>query len=514
VLAWGAALLFLLVCFGCYLVRAYWSIVFPFGLDYVDGEVWRQAKLIPGRSMYGDIDHYPWVAFEYPPLYYLVANFVGHFTPNFLVAGRLVSCGATLISVVLIAWLTWQGARTERTHYVPAFVVPAFVVPAIAAMAASLMAFTLVPVTIFSVFVRVDMLGAMFSLTGLALAVAALRRPGLLYAAVFACVAAVFTKQTFIAAPLAIVLVWGQRDPWHTLRASAAGLITGLAAVAWLSWQTDGGFLRHIFLYNINHWTLRNFLALSFYVAQHCAIALVLTAVAVALQWRALVTRSHLTGARDLIRRLRDDHVLALTTLLTVYLVFAFALTVLAGKNGATANYYVEPLYACCIWIGLLAPVQFRGLARLAPDQRWRRGVLAITLPALLVFSAWTLPADFAGRIAFLYGPTMREDAALLGAIRGIDKPVLSDDLAMVMIAGKDAPIEPFVFAELARAGVWDENQLVDMLRRHAFGAVITYRDPGNRTFDMRFLPRTTAAILANYPRVISYGDSRLRLPK
>jgi hypothetical protein len=381
-------------------------------------------------------------------------------------------------------------------------------------MVASLMVFTVPPVISYSVQVHVDMLGAMFSVAGIALATAAFRHPALLYAAVLTCVAAVFTKQTFLAAPLAILLVWGLRDPWQTARAYAAGLITGLAALVWLSWQTDGGFLRHIFLYDINHWTLRNFLAQSFYVAQHCVIAPVLAGIAVVLQWRALAARSHLTGTRDLMHRLRDDRVLALNVLLTADLLFASALTLLAGKNGAATNYYVEPLYACCIWIGVLVPLQFHGLARLAPHDRWRRAGLALALPAILVFSARNLPFAFAGRTAFLYGPTMRDDIALLATIRTIDKPVLSDDLAMVMIAGKEPPIEPFIFAELAHAGLWDENQLVDMLRRHAFGAVITYRDPGNTTFDMRFLPRTTAAILANYPRVTSFGDTRLRLPE
>jgi hypothetical protein len=505
-LAWAAALLFLLGCFGCYLACAYWTITYPFGLDYAEGEVWRQARLIPGKLMYGDIARYPWIGFEYPPVFYLLANAADHVTRNFLQAGRAVSCGAALVSSGLVGWLAWRSASADR---------PTRYAPAIAALVAALMVFTLIPVVAFSTLVHVDMLGAMFSIAGVALAAAAFRRPALLTPAVFACVAAVFTKQTCIAAPLAILLVWGLRDPWRTARAFAAGFVTGLAALAWLVWQTDGGFLRHTFLYlAVNRWELRNFLVLAGNVANDCAIALDLGVVAVVLQWAWLAEHTALAGARDALRRLRGNSTVPLTALLTAYLVFAAAFTALSGKNGASTNYFLEALLACCLWTGLLVPLQLRALARLPAGKPWRQAGLILALPAALVFSARNIPAALAGHTAALYGPALRDQISLLAAVRATSKPVLSDDLALVLVAGKDAPTEPFLFAELARAGLWDETKLLDMLNRHDFGAVITYHDPGDKTFDGRFLPRTAAAILANYPRVMIYGEYRLRLQK
>jgi hypothetical protein len=50
-------------------------------------------------------------------------------------------------------------------------------------------------------------------------------------------------------------------------------------------------------------------------------------------------------------------------------------------------------------------------------------------------------------------------------------------------------------------------------LNAHYFGAVITAYDPGDPTFDARYLPRTQAALLADYPHVQRFGDYRLRLP-
>jgi hypothetical protein len=42
---------------------------------------------------------------------------------------------------------------------------------------------------------------------------------------------------------------------------------------------------------------------------------------------------------------------------------------------------------------------------------------------------------------------------------------------------------------------------------------VITAYDPGDPTFDSRYLPRSRDALLAAYPHVERYGDYRLRLP-
>jgi hypothetical protein len=86
--------------------------------------------------------------------------------------------------------------------------------------------------------------------------------------------------------------------------------------------------------------------------------------------------------------------------------------------------------------------------------------------------------------------------------------------MVLTIEAGREVGPEPGILLELARRGAWDERLLTDKLREHYFGAVITAYDPGDPTFDARYLPATQAAMLAAYPHVEKYGDYRLRLAK
>jgi hypothetical protein len=503
-LAWTATILLLVVCFACFLHFAWGAIRFAFEMDYTEGEIWRQANAIPGPRAYGDINAYPWIAFEYPPLFYIVAKGVAVVTGSFLSAGRLVSVAATIVSSGLIFSLVLMGARLGGT-------------PAdgmIAGPVAALMALTIVPIIAFATLVHVDNLALMFSLAGVALAAAALRRPPLLYCAVLAFVAATFTKQTCIAGPLAVLLVWGVRDPRLTARAFGAGLALGLVCTAWLEAATGGGFLRHILGYNINVWRLHNLLVLTGNVVRDCSTVLVLALVAVTMCWALLAERAALRGPADALRRMRDDAEIAFLVLITAYSAFSFGVCLLAGKNGASVNYFVELLYACCVWLGLLVLLHLRGAAAILARPWPQRLAFTLSLPALLAWQVIDMPRIFLANETMLYGPAiLRDETTLLEAVRATDKPVLSDDIALVLLAGKDAPIEPFIFAELAAAGKWDEEKLLAMLRARSFGAVITYRDPGDVTFDVRFRPRTEAAILQFYPKVTRYGEFRLRMP-
>ena len=429
-------------------------------------------------------------------------------------AGRAISTAATLTGSLLVARLVYQAGRYEYTR----------TVAATAAAAAALMVFTLSPIIAFATLVHVDNLALMFSLAGVALAAAGLDRGArdgsplgeglLLYPALLAFVAAIFTKQTCIAAPLAVLLVWSIRAPRRTARAFAAGAVLGAAATAYLTWQTHGGFLRHILTYNINAWRLHNLLVLTGNVIRECGMVIELTLVAVVMQWAMLMDRLSLHGPRDIIDRIRTDRRIAFIVLMTAYLLLSFATALLAGKNGASVNYYEEFLYAACIWLGFLVLLHIGAAASLAAQPLIARLAFNVLLPAVLIWQASAMPRAFLANMNILYGPAVtRDDQALLTAIRGIDKPILSDDIAMVLLAGKQAPIEPFIFSELAGAGLWDENTLIRRLQSHQIGAVITYLDPGDATFAARFLPATTAAIIKYYPRVTSFGDNRLRLP-
>ena len=103
---------------------------------------------------------------------------------------------------------------------------------------------------------RVDMLALFLALLGFALGLKAIERPRFVVPAALCFVAAVYAKQTAIAAPVALFLFLLAVRPRTAFAGIAIILIAGLATLAEFTWYTDGRFIDHIFLYNINRFEL------------------------------------------------------------------------------------------------------------------------------------------------------------------------------------------------------------------------------------------------------------------
>ena len=219
------------------------AVRYPWELDYGEGIVWQQMRWIFTARAYGPIDQFPAIVYHYPPLYHAVtAISAGALGTDELATGRAVSllstAAAGIASAILVGLLlevrTSHGARR------------------LWGVVAGLLAFTYMPVVTWAPFMRVDMLAVALSLFGLVAAFKALERPRLIHLAALLFVAAVYTKQTSIAAPVATFAVLIALRPRLAMQGIAACLALGLAALLTLGWLTDGGFYRHIFLYNVN----------------------------------------------------------------------------------------------------------------------------------------------------------------------------------------------------------------------------------------------------------------------
>ncbi len=472
-----------------YTAYAWAALRWPFGLDYSEGLIWQQALWMPGPHMYGDISHYPFVVFEYPPLYFLAVKAAAAAGLGMLVAGRLVSELAVIAACWLIGAVVWQGCGVRGWA------------AGLGAVVAGLLPLSLLPVISWSVLMRVDLLALALNYGGIALAVAAFRRPGLLYAAVLLFVAAAFTKQIYLAAAVSMGVVWLVRAPLLTARAYGLGLLLGLALVGGLAWVTHGGFIDHILFYNADRLNAaKAWRATALWLAAYPVFCL-LTVLAMGLAWRKLWARRAEMGLLGAIRR---DETVAFLGFFTLYTALCTVMLISAGKTGASRNYFLEWMCCWCVWIGVLSAwaIAARGL------------VLAALLPFALLLQLWPLPPAVAALRAGQFSAAhYAASAALLARLRGLPPgPVLSDDMVALLQSGREVGAEPGILLELAQTGLWDEQLLVGMLERHDFRAVVTAYDPGDPTFDARYLPRTRAAMLANYPVVERYGDYRLRL--
>ncbi len=486
VLLWALVLAILCWAFVCYAAYAAAVLGTPRGLNYSEGLIWQQALWMFGPHAYGDISHPPFLVFEYPPVFHvLLRGLIALGLPG-LAAGRALSLAATLACAILAGTLAWLASDRPMRR--------------LAALAAGLLPFTLLPVISWSPLLRVDMLGLAFTYGGLVLAALSWRRPALLAPAMLLLVIACYTKQTFISAPCAVLAIAALRDWRLALRAGLPALAAGLVTLGALSWLTQGGFVRHILLYNINRFSLAD-------AAGHALQLLTAYPIFAALAaggWYAgavvLWHRARAAGWRVL---LRQDSQACTLLLLLVYAVTCTPTLLLAGKSGAAINYFLEYLCLGCVWVGWLG-----GEAWQSPRK------LALGVPILLAVQTCLVPGAIGSlRAAQLTAARAQQDRALLARLRQVPGPLLSDDMVLTLRAGRSVDLEPAILAQLAQEGVWPERTLLDMLSGHQFGAVITAADPGDPTFDARYLPATRAAMLAAYPHVETFGDYRLRLP-
>ncbi|HSF95749.1 MAG TPA: hypothetical protein VLA52_12050, partial [Thermohalobaculum sp.] len=78
--------------------------------------------------------------------------------------------------------------------------------------------------------------------------------------------------------------------------------------------------------------------------------------------------------------------------------------------------------------------------------------------------------------------------------------PVISDDMVMVLQAGKEVVWEAAIFAELAALGVWDQRPFIEMIEAKRFSFFITIGSGDDPVFNRRYSPRVRSAIDAAYP--------------
>lgn len=463
------------------------AIRFPLELDYGEGIVWQQARLIPGPTMYSRGQDLPFIVFHYPPVYYLVTRLVASFLPDMRAAGRFVSELSTLLTAGVAGALVYVSGRRavgglDRTVLFYAVVT-------------SLLLLSMHAVRYWGVLMRVDMLAIVLGETGLLIGILARgRQPGTTIALLF-CTAAVFTKQIVLAPGIAIFVVAMMRNPRAALGAAAVAGGLGLIALAYLQIDTAGGFLLNIVTYNINRTSLSHGLDVIFWQERDSLIFVVPLMVAF-----VVIVRPLAVSLRDGLREgglARARQALCLenptayaVTVLAVYFCLSSTMLLSIFKSGSTVNYMLEWFFSGVVLLGIL-------LCRLAAGGSATRPHLALASFMLFLGVVLqplralpdTVPEEF-----------VSAQRTLVRRIAEAEKPVASENMSLIVQAGKSVVFEPAIVTELARLGKWDEAPLVRMIRSGGFAFFLTTdNEPGGTD---RRSPAVDAAMRAAYPIV------------
>jgi hypothetical protein len=470
----------------------------PFGLDYGEGIVWQQALLIPGPRMYGPIDRLPFIVFHYPPVYHLASRAVMAFGVDPLAAGRMVSVAATAVIAISIAWLVAADLKGRVGR-------PAVLMGAVTG---ALLPLSLRPVERWFDLMRVDMLAVALAFVGVVFAVRAERQPAWLALAMPAFVLSVYTKQTELAAPASALAVLLMVRPRAGIFAGLGGAILGLAALARLEWLTAGGFIRHMLYYNINTWSFHLLITNLRLVALY-AVLLAAAVVGLALAWldRRAPAAPRSPGTAEYT---------VIVPMVSVWLLLSIiVLLATVGKTGSNVNYFIEPMCVCAVAVGLLIGVCSQSVFG-SPHRRdlaLRLGLLCVSLgfltPMVLAVMAKRQPSCAADH--FDPGLTAIQEN-LVHEIAKQDRPVLSEDMVLLLRAGREVPIELAIFRELAKTGQWDQRRLLDLIDSHAFAFLIT--TPDKIYTPQHYTPEVLAAIERAYPHADARGPYVVRYPE
>jgi hypothetical protein len=471
------------------------GLAYPYQLDYGEGMMLAQARMLAqGQVIYKQAAGFPYFFANYPPVMFALAAGLVRLLGTSFLAGRIIAVPATLLLATLAGWMVWR--KTQQR---------------LAAVVAGLSFLGSPYVYHWAPLFRVDLIGLLFSVAGLYVIWRANSQRRLftdysLYLAAILFLLGLYTKQSFLAAPLA-ALLWLLFYNWRrALLLAGLLLLLGLPPFLLLNQATHGGFAFGLLEANVNPFSARLLLG---QVAAFLRTFAVLFLLAV----YAWVDRLHYHSAHPSPGRGGEGgevSFLARLSVLDFYFVTALATVALAGKVGAWENYFFEPLFVLCLFAGL-------AIARVQADSRWRidgqgqtplpigyrlsaigyRQAVAILVPALLLVQAgllWHTPT--AARE--LMADNRQAYEKLSPLIRAQTGMILSEDLGLLVLNGQEVPYYSFEYAQLARTGRWDQQWELAALRQQRFSLVVLER--GTRENPDRY-QRFTREVLSEVDR-------------
>ncbi|MCS7070889.1 MAG: glycosyltransferase family 39 protein, partial [Anaerolinea sp.] len=451
------------------------------GFELVDTIMFSQ-----GRWPYQDTDVYPFYSSNYPPLFHVIAApFVWLFGPAYWY-GRLLGFISTLITAGAIALAVYRDGRHRWLAVLSGL-----------AFLASNTVYHIGPLF------RQHMTMVMFEMLAVVVLAHANEIPerdkrrwriviglGLL-------IAAGYTKQLAAASAVAALIFLFIRQPRRAVISGLAFITVGAGIFLWMNSATQGQWWLQTIAANVN----------PFYPDQ---------AVGLFRLWFGLHGFLIVPAVLYVLYELYFSRL----SIYSIWWLASIANSILSGKWGAGDSYFATAIAATCVLSGLFAArtlrrewvfpdnylsrVLIRPLRWLSPGLStaglilipllylgYGRAVLHLPtdgpvfgpIAGLLGLQANALNDfyDSAGRIAGGYADighlTTSEDIAngwrIVAAVRAAPGPVLSEEAAFTLLAGKEVITNPTQLLNLWLNGGWDPTALVNLIENRAFGLIV-----------------------------------------
>ena len=442
-------------------IFAFWTAMlrWPYPMQGSESLVVAEAgRLARGESIYvanGPAQH-SFVSGPYTPLYFVAVAATLKLSSTVYTGGRLIALVAWVVLLV-VAGAIACGSMTRRVRWLGA-----------AVTVANLAVFT--PGIIWAVRVKPTIPALALAALGMLIVQRTWSSPRQSYLwALVPLIAAYFTKQTALAAPLAATLFLLMHAGWRVAaRFVGVGIVGGLVPFVLLTVVTRGEFFRHIVADRRLAWQTQ--LVLNFgglFLRDYWPLLAAAAIAALALLWW------------------RTPNIASL------YFLCAAAFVVTIGVEGADHDHLIELAFAAALTVGCGLGVALSRTGR-DPLVAWP----LVALLALQLGTGWTPDRWYAGEYA-QPDPRIRQQLDLIVTnVRNTPGDVLSEEIGLIILAGKPVAYDdPQAMAALARVGRWDQQQLLDDLNARRFSLVLLPANPR----DELWTPEVLAAIAANY---------------
>jgi hypothetical protein len=436
-------------------------------LDYGEGPLmWQVQNLWDPSEAYGSLQDGPLVTWNYPPAYLVAAWGVWKVQGDLLWSGRFLSYVSALGVEFLLAAIIYLSLPRR------------FGPPVRFCGAGTGLLFLCIEASfLWLPLMRVDWLGLLATYIGIFLFLSAGEKHWKAYLA-FACFfVAAYTKQTFLSAPIACFLATLVFAPRRALR---LGLLLAAAggAVFWLGmvW-TKGGFARHLILYNVHKFSIGR--ALGGVVTNLADVRLFLVPLGMLVLLMVFRLREARFGKTWGLwkARLRRSRLYLALTVEMIHWFLSFLLSFSYGKTGATINYFLESNAALCVVAGLAVGILLWEVKRMPRVTAMAALVLVIPL-ALAGQNLYVVVNSFVpGELVRMHQREQRESyRQFTPQVANVSKPVLSDDMVLLLGAGKQIVFEPATMCMMAEMGTWDLSGLARRMESGDFGLIIVSR--------------------------------------
>lgn len=452
----------------------------PFDYDQGEGfELYDAVLFSQGEWPYRDNATFPFYASNYPPLFHLLIVPLLPFLGPRLIAGRVVSFGATLLAAAVIFTIVRRELASGEGE--PRGWLQEWFVPLISALGflASNYVYQIGPLC------RMHMTLVMFELLAIAF-IARFEHPEHgnrnLVIGLLMLLFAGYTKQTAVftvVAGLSFVLL---RDIKKALIAGAAlalvaGFIFGLLNVA-----TGGQWWVNIIQANVNDYDYGQTIFLF-------------------RQWSRIHALFVLLAGGYLVYELFWDRLSAYS----LWFFFALGVGALSGKWGAGFGYFTTAIAAACVASGLAIGRSWQAVQ----ERSWElRSLLVVAIPLLYLVQAprmLHLPTTgpFFGPLAHLLGvadqkiegdcttfeyydsmgytqlghPLTAEDyaagATIMDYVQAAEGPIFSEEAMFSLLSDKPVVTNPTQLLNLYNNGLLDTSSIIEHIDRQAFDLVI-----------------------------------------